>query len=53
MAFTLIEFWDADQPADGRVLMARFDSTTGALPWDQRFVDPVTGRTGIGPGRAR
>jgi len=33
--------------ADPRVLIARFDSTTGALTWDETFRDPVDGRLGI------
>jgi hypothetical protein len=36
-----------EAPADARLLVARFDSTTGRLAWDESFRDPVTGRLGV------
>lgn len=36
--------FDEDDP---RVLIARFDSTTGSLVWDETFRDPRDGRLGI------
>jgi hypothetical protein len=36
-----------EAPADARILIARFDSTTGRLSWDESFRDPVTGRLGV------
>jgi hypothetical protein len=32
---------------DPRILIARFDSTTGRLRWDERFRDPTTGQLGV------
>jgi hypothetical protein len=32
---------------DPRVLVARFDSKTGALTWDETFRDPATGHLGV------
>jgi hypothetical protein len=37
----------SESPADPRVLIARFDSATGALAWDETFRDPETGRLGV------
>jgi hypothetical protein len=37
---------------DPRILMARFDSRTGALTWDETFRDPATGRLGVSFKRA-
>ncbi len=37
---------------DPRVLLARFDSRTGALTWDETFRDPATGRLGVSFKRA-
>ena len=37
----------SESPADPRVLIARFDSATGALAWDETFRDPDTGRLGV------
>ena len=37
---------------DPRVLLARFDSTTGALTWDETFRDLATGRLGVSFKRA-
>jgi hypothetical protein len=37
---------------DPRILVARFDSTTGALTWDETFRDPATGRLGVSFKRA-
>ena len=36
----------SEAPRDPRVLIARFDSATGALAWDVTFRDPDTGRLG-------
>ena len=33
--------------ADARILIARFDSTSGRLTWDASFRDPVSGRLGV------
>lgn len=32
---------------DPRILVARFDSTTGRLTWDESFRDPTSGRLGV------
>jgi len=37
---------------DPRVLVARFDSVTGALTWDETFRDLATGRLGVSFNRA-
>ena len=37
---------------DPRVLLARFDSTTGALTWDETFRDLATGQLGVSFKRA-
>ena len=37
----------SESDADPGILIARFDSTTGQLRWDERFRDPTTGRLGI------
>lgn len=42
---------DADE--DIRVLLARFDSGTGSLTWDETFRDPATGRLGVSFKRAK
>jgi len=34
-------------PADARILIARFDSTSGRLAWDDTFRDPASGRLGV------
>lgn len=52
VAFTSVIWPEMGLQADPRILMARFDSTTGALTWDTTFRDPVTGRLGIDLGRA-
>jgi len=36
-----------EAPGDARILIARFDSTTGRLSWDESFRDPVSGRLGV------
>ncbi len=37
---------------DPRVLIARLDTATGALTWDETFRDPATGELGVPFGRA-
>ena len=37
----------SEAPRDPRVLLARFDSATGALALDETFRDPDTGRLGV------
>ena len=37
----------SEVPGDPRVLIARFDSATGTLSWDETFRDPDTGRLGV------
>jgi hypothetical protein len=32
---------------DARILIARFDSTSGRLAWDESFRDPASGRLGV------
>jgi len=61
---TYVPHWSARDPgsdrillpsgadADPRILIARFDSTTGALTWDETFRDPATGRLGVTLDRA-
>jgi len=52
VAFTSVIWPEMGLHGDPRILIARFDSTTGALTWDARFSDPATGRLGIDLGRA-
>lgn len=41
-----------EAPGDARILMARFDTTSGRLAWDESFRDPETGRLGVSFNRA-
>jgi hypothetical protein len=36
-----------ESPDDARILLARFDSITGALAWDDSFRDPASDRLGV------
>jgi hypothetical protein len=56
---TFVPHWSARDPGsdrivfpteahdDARLLIARFDSASGRLTWDESFRDPVSGRLGV------